>query len=705
MLYHFRNPVILLFVCSIIFLNGLTAQEMKTSWKNKIQKEIFIIQSQIKDSLDDYLFDTKKNNLSDSLRPAYGKFYENNGKGGHCPITIGLKTQISCSAVIMGDSIIEHIRGCWKPTNDDLKRTSFNIPIDYHDRYSEKSFKYIISEWFSQLKGREKYKFIYSGKVLIKLSQKGNTLNITSIFNLYQWVLKRKGGDFSKSDTDTFKFEEKNLPSIFKVADGRAKKKTKAVTSTKQKLTRIENQKLAINFFDIIDKLLLNKESSTYKNISKNFLSSLRDSLDKRFGLTGENNQYFRPNIKYLLNQFFNNYLSQPNVVLLNKEIPRCKQQTYDYQDGVKFDYFLKDGTKKVGNYKIVNYLRNLDEYNSLPSRIQRLFDYNKINAEELIQYNFHSLCAKQGEILYITIVSESSLNDLIYAMRIFDNHIMWFDIIEFFSRYATALIIQDNYTLANAWYNKAIRISRFDRKKQYAKTRKDIARRIMNIWNYRYTWVNYYLLIKDQVTKNFDVSFYCWGANNGSDFQEIITFQKVNDKPNFMAKIAMNQHWYNFDRYKDEITYASVDIVDFYLNIFNVNAAIKCLESKLRMEPDDYFGILIYLKHLFQDDNRWVDLKTRARNIPVIRKFLILNEPEIKDIPEFIHENFEKEYLNDKEKIELLKFFKSENYERLHLSYNIFHQAYIQILGSKTRPSTPQEDFILDKFFNERKK
>ena len=696
-------------ICLLIGFSVSYSQDMSASYEYELKRKIESIQFQIKEKLESYFFNDIKKILNDSLRPAYISHYEGNLRGGYCPTVIFLNFDTENLHPAIRDTIVECIKGCWKPSNNELKRTDVsNIEIDYQYYYSNKHKYSKISELFSILESNEKNKFIYTGELVLRLVSSQDKLQIFPVFILYQWKLSKKQDIFENSDSVKIIMREEALSFIperehelqEKIINQNQKVYTEKPSKTKD--TIIEDATLALNFYGIIDAFLLNKGLSFFRNDEENFINMIIDSLNNRMKMELNYYEYFGFGRRYLLNQFFSNYLAQPEVVsIFNREFRDCTQKTFDDRYGFKFNYFIKNGTKKIGVYKIMNAYREIDEFNNLPIEIRRLFEQDRINAEQLIRENYHSLCIKNGKLLYFSIVNDASLDDLIEAMKLFHNYGMWFDIIEFFSRYATALIIQDNYTLADAWYNKAMRITRLDRNEQTTKNKKDIVRRIMNIWKYRYTWVNYFLL-RDPITNKLDVRFYCWSSENRSGFQEIITYQNLNSKPNFIAKITMNQNWYNFHRIDKEITYASVDNVDFFLNIFNIEAVIHSLSGETRMYPDDYFGLMIYLKHLFQNDDRFVAIKNKYKNLISIQKLLRLNEPEVSEIQSFILDNFSEEYLNSNQKLELLNFFKTDAYESLHLAYNIFHQAYIQIIGSRTKPHKQQEIAPFDNLFPE---
>jgi len=659
---------------------------MPTRFEEQLLSKIESIQCQIRDSLDNYFFDKEKNFLNDSLRPAYINYYEKDEKGKYCPIIIGLRLQIESLDTIYYDSIIEAVKGFWKSYNSKLTETSSsNIEINYVKLFEKEYFLNRVGEFFSLVVRDERQKIIYTGIVLLKLLQNAENLQITPILSLYQWKLVKENRLYI-SDSLIFNLENEAIS----LKEKREEKP----------LPTIADSILAAKFYSIIDKFLISKNQVNNINFYQNIIASLTDSINKHIQSPSNTSQYFRPTIYHLLKQFFKNYLAQPNVVRFNREFNSFSHQTSDKKEGFKFNYYIKAGVTKVGKYKVKKEYKKMEEYENLPSELKKLFESKEINVEKLIGNNYHSLCIKNGTILNLAIVNDSSLTDLIYAIKMFDDYGMWYDIIEFFSRYATALTIQDDFTFSESWYERAVRVSSFSSLKQLSITRKDIARRIMNLWQYRYTWVNYYLR-KNPITDNFDVKFYCWSSEKNNGFQQVITFQNLNQKSNFMAEFSMNQHWYNFSRDSEELTYVSVDIVDFYLNIFNIKAAKSSLSGKLKMYPDDYFGLMIYLKHLFKDDNRLLEIKNKYKDHSEISKFLTLNVPALSEIPNFIHKNFDKDYLSRDEKKELVNFFESEDYERLHLEYNVFHQAYIQILGSRTRPLVEPELLLLDKFFH----
>ncbi len=427
------------------------------------------------------------------------------------------------------------------------------------------------------------------------------------------------------------------------------------------------------------------------KEFNKKVLIYLTDSLNKKLQSDKSFNQLFSNNIYNLVTQYFINYFSQPNIkkwtYLGPNEYNICKQYIFDVDTAFKYNYFIKAGYYKYGNYKIsMDYRRNYQyEYNHLTRYLREIFSYNEIDATRFLDKHLISLSIKNGKMLFVTLLSDSTLNGLLPDLRrnIVSKGVIY-DLIEFFSKYSTALMVQDKNTLEEFWYDQGIRIINVAGEPRESKG-EDIIDHICNLWGRRHIWVSYRLTNIRESFQNIGIKFFHW--NSDSLYKEIKYSDSLNTRINIIAKLPMSQRWFNFDRYRDQITYATVDTVEFLLNIFNIKKAIDCLKANYNIiRPEDYFGMMLYLKHLFRDDDNFMNEKQIYKKKNAIKKFLSCELPSFENIPDFIKHTFSIDYLNRQEKDELLEFFASPEYERLHLGYHISHQSYILILASYTR-------------------
>jgi len=664
-----------------IFARMLFAQNIKEIIRQKIPFKIINIQSQIVDSLSSYFITS--GGVLDSYRKPFRIRDQRDprDRGKFAPIIVCLNingSEIKKSEIL--DIIIDEFNINLKPSlpYKDLSRIS-SIPIDYRKSCNEAFIDSTLKSLFEV--SPEDTNPIYLGKLNLAIFQKEDSiyfkanLKLNALFRtIRMWTPRNVILDI---DLDAGK------PIYISPSE--------SLTSD---IINVNDFEVAKAFYDIIDEFLEKKnlnDNSYINDFNTNIIRNLTNNLDYKLSLEETNNPYFTVTSFNLIQNFFVEYLEQrkvSNLVQLRR-FNECTHAIKDRPDDeFKFNYFIKSGCLKYGSYSVREEYRNMAEYRALPDTLRVLFRRKEINATEIIKPYYHSLSIKEGRILNISLISNSNLDDLLVeAIRVLNQQGIIYDILEFFSRYATALITQDNFTLSDAWYDHAVRIINLNNQPKLA-TGYNVIKHILGLWENRHVWVTYNLIKIVGIDKS-GIRFCYWDAKNNK-FQEALNDSILDKKLNFFAEIPMKQNWYNFNRYKDEITYASIDTVDFIINIFNINKAKDYLSnnSRIEIEPDDYFGIMIYLKHLFQNDNRLTSLKSKCKEkYDIINKFLRLEDPHPLNIKNFLTNNFSTSYLRDDEKNELLAFFRSKEYEKLHLGYDIFHQAYIQILGSRTRP------------------
>ncbi|MEM7819912.1 MAG: hypothetical protein QXD48_03730 [Candidatus Aenigmatarchaeota archaeon] len=671
--------LILAALSNLFYSNILISQEIISN--DKIYNAADDIKYQINRKLSQFFVDSVTKSF-DPKRPVWiqqpidEKIYE-----GPAFIEIGLS--------IVKDSSInqelfqyfkDEFNGWWYKTETTQVIENTNIKINYIKFYSEVHIEAKFKHIYNKSAKKERRKSLYSAIVGINCKEENGNLIIRPDLTFKTWRL---------SNNDPLRVE------IYRTTHDDLEKYSIPLSEIIDAPTPsaiVDDSSIACAFYEIIDDYL-GKDAFSKKEISSKTLKYVTDCLNEKLQTNKSFNKFFSNNIYNLISQYFLNYFSQPNIkkwsYLGPNEYNVCKKYVSDKEESFKYNYFIKSGYYKNGTYEISkDYKKKYQyEYNHLTPDLKKIFSYDKIDAARFLDRHFISLSTKNNKILFITLLSDSTLNGLFPDLRrnIVQKGIIY-DIIEFFSKYSTALMVQDKNTLEESWYDEGVRIININGKKQPNSKGEDIINHICNLWGRRYVWVSYYLTNIRKSFENIGIKFFHWNSDS-SVLSEIEYSDSLNNKINLIAVFPMSQRWFNFDKYRDQVTYATVDTVEFLLNIFNIKKAIDYLKNESNIiKPEDYFGMMLYLKHLFRDDNNFLIEKQSYKNKNVINKFLSYHLPAFKAIPDFIKNTFSIDYLNRKEKNELLEFFASAEYERLHLGYHISHQSYILILASYTK-------------------
>lgn len=673
--------LILAALSNFFYFNILISQE-KIS-KDKIYNAADDIKSQINRKLSQFFVDPKTKSF-DSKRPVWiqqttgERIYE-----GPAFIEIG-------SSIIKDASINQELfqyfkdefNGWWYKTDTIQVIENTNIRINYIKFYSENHIQSKFREIYRRSSRKEQKRALYSAIVEIDCREENGNLIIGPHLNFKTWRLINNDPFKAGIDkTNHFDLEENNFP---------LSEIIKAPIYTP--IDTVQDSSIACAFYEIIDDYL-GKDPFSAREINNKVLKYLTDCLNLKLQSNKSFNEYFSNKAYNLVIQYFLNYFSQPNMkkwtYLGPNEYNICRKYVSDTDIGFKYNYFIKSGYYKNANYQISkDYIENYQyEYNHLTPDLKEIFSYNKIDATRFLDKHFISVSIKNGKILFVTLLSDSTLNGLFPDLRrnIIQKGIIY-DIIEFFSKYSTALMVQDKNTLEEFWYDQGVRIINISGEQQPPSTGEDIINHICNLWGKRYIWVSYYLTNIEKSFENIGIRFFHWNSDSNS-YKEIEYSDSLNNRINIIAIFPMSQRWFNFDKHRNQVTYATVDTVDFLINIFNIKKAIDCLKSNTNIiKPEDYFGMMLYLKHLFRDDNNYIEYKKSYKDKNAIKKFISYNLPRFEAIPDFIKNTFSIDYLNREEKNELLEFFASSEYEHLQLGYHISHQSYILILASYTK-------------------
>ncbi|MFQ5649329.1 MAG: hypothetical protein ACE5IY_05255 [bacterium] len=465
-------------------------------------------------------------------------------------------------------------------------------------------------------------------------------------------------------------------------------------------------KKLEIQFIDAISRVV---HSGTRDSIATQW----SDSLDREFkGLVDETTfyDYYSPFSTSCLERaqaMFGNYLSQYDLQFPGRDIDRLNVLA-ELADSVrnkerifKFSLLEYVGTQKTSDHpyeyydpQVVTKQRRLElipaEYRSHFQRSAQDSNLYFFKIQDILPKYYHQVAIRRGQVLNITLSQQNLLLKDTRRLADFFSHVsiesepIRQDIISFIANYATSIMVGDKRGLRAAW-SEDIAVRRFKTASELPDSSKgeNITIALHNLSKKYDVWVMY----EDRK----DYVNYILSELREDGKPAWVRGEKASQvwqSPDFIFKTRLRQIWLDLNKVDRKLHYLDVAEVNFWINVFNIARARELLSSGAKPTPLFMFGTWLYLKHLFHDDVILQNTKSKWRNENAcIDALLNVELPSIEDSA-FVAELRKLADRCDESmmKEQLLAFFSSDDYDRLHLEYNPYHQTFIQILYTVTR-------------------
>lgn len=428
---------------------------------------------------------------------------------------------------------------------------------------------------------------------------------------------------------------------------------------------------------------------------------------------TGVERPYYTYHCINRVQALYNNYLSQKDVVLWRNSSDTLTALTLDTfknseieqvapdMTGYKFSLFEKRGSEKRANIPYVYIDRECSDgqmrIDFLARELRDHFERVKgqtsryeLSPKTVLSKFYHHLAVKNGRIRNLSLFPKGAFDQTQSRLRAFfdesrlDDDAIIFDITEFFSNYATTIMIKDESALHRIWNEDVgVRIHRTscDQPKIVAGPRivRDLIEKLIDYD----VWVLYQELDKP------DIQFYVY--NDELVYSREYDYDEVYDKLDFIFVTKLNQLWLNFDKSVSKLHYIDNADVTFTINVFNIQRAEELIENgEYKFQGLDLFGLRSYLRFLFgKAENEVVrkDQEYLLGKYPVLDTLLQVRFPEF----EWSNRSAVKAQLDliytvfKRNRTQLGEFFRSDEYRTLHVELIPYHKVFMQILRSYT--------------------